>query len=196
MDRRAFFRRVSGRAAQAAVRQAEARVLARASRWVRPPYALPELEFLLSCTRCGACEDACSHTVIFPLAARLGADVAGTPALDLTSKACHLCSDWPCVAVCEAGALNRPEPAEGDEGPLPRLARAWLDPARCLPYQGPECGACAGSCPVPGALVWEAERPRIDPDRCTGCALCRQACIVEPPAIVVQSRHSGTASRV
>jgi ferredoxin-type protein NapG len=58
-----------------------------------PPYAQDELAFLLACTRCGACVTACPHGVIFPLAPRLGITVAGTPALDLLHKGCHLCED-------------------------------------------------------------------------------------------------------
>ena len=82
------------------------------------------------------------------------------------------------------------ETEEGDTAPPPRLAVAEVDTATCLPYQGPECGACAGSCPVPGALVWELEKPRIDSGHCTGCALCREACIVEPKAIQIRSLYT------
>jgi ferredoxin-type protein NapG len=61
-----------------------------------------------------------------------------------------------------------------------------IDPETCLPYSGPECGACAHSCPVPGALEWEGGlRPVVNDDRCTGCALCREACIMEPKAVEV-----------
>ncbi|MEN8167856.1 MAG: 4Fe-4S dicluster domain-containing protein [Pseudomonadota bacterium] len=192
MDRRAFFRRGLDKAAKAAVKHADARVSRYAKHWIRPPFALAELEFLLACTRCDDCIDACPHQLIFPLPARLGAQVVGTPALDLLNKGCQLCEDWPCVAACEPGALKRP--AEQDESGIepPRLAFAWIDTQRCLPYSGPECGACAASCSVPGAMVWEGERPRIDPDLCVGCALCREHCIVEPKAVEIRSLHGQT----
>lgn len=188
MDRRSFFRRGLKEVAEVAVRHADAQVSRQASRWIRPPYALDELEFLLACTRCDACAEACPHHLIFSLPGRLSAQVAGTPALDLVNRGCHLCEDWPCVRVCEPGALQRPEGAENESVPLPRLALAVIDTQTCLPYMGPECGACAGSCPVPGALLWEGERPRIDADLCVGCALCREACILEPRAVEVRSR--------
>ena len=191
--RRAFFRQALRKGGEQVVKQADARAARQASRWIRPPFAIPELEFLLACTRCGECISACPHQVVFPLAARLGVQVAGTPALDLQTRGCHLCSDWPCVAACEAGALVRPaepEPAaEAAAPPLPMLARARLDPAACLPYSGPECGACRDVCPVPGAMIWEQEKPRIEAGRCVGCGLCREACIVEPRAIVIRSLH-------
>lgn len=189
MDRRAFFIRGLNKAAEVAVKHADADVSKRAAHWIRPPYAQDELEFLLACTRCGECIEACPHQLIFPLPGRLGAQVLGTPALDLLHKGCHLCEAWPCVSACEPGALSRPE-AQGDEPlSLPRIAIVSVNTKTCLPYSGPECGACASSCPVSGALVWKGEKPHIDPDLCTGCALCREACIVEPKAIEIRSRY-------
>ena len=186
-SRRAFFESGLRKAGQTAVKAAEAHVTRRAARWIRPPFALDELEFLLACTRCGACIAACPHRVIFPLSARLGARVVGTPALDLLNKGCHLCAAWPCVAACEPGALKRPGAAP-EEPALPRVAVAKVDTDTCLPYLGPECGACAESCPVLGAMCWKQSRPRIDPGQCVGCALCREACILEQKAIHVAAR--------
>jgi NAD-dependent dihydropyrimidine dehydrogenase PreA subunit len=41
---------------------------------------------------------------------------------------------------------------------------------------------------VPGALRWtDGVRPVIDEDVCTGCALCREACILDPKAVVVSA---------
>ncbi len=186
MDRRAFFRRIAGRVADTTLSVAEQAAADAARAWIRPPFALPELEFLLACTRCDACIEACPHHSLFRLPARLGIKVAGTPALDLVHKACHLCDDWPCVAACGEGALRMQE--GGPE--LPPLALCSIDTTTCLPWSGPECGACAGSCPVPGALTWDGPKPSIEPDKCIGCALCREACIAEPKAIRVQSRPS------
>ena len=193
MDRRQFFQKAIHKAAKTVVEQGDARVTARASRWIRPPYAIAELEFLLTCTRCSDCITACPHAVIFPLAARCGAEVAGTPALDLLHKGCHLCADWPCVSACQTGALQRPPEQNASEAQLPVLARIKINTATCLPYQGPECGVCVAVCPVPGALRLQQERPVIDDTLCTGCALCREACIVEDKAIEVVSIHATKA---
>ena len=187
MDRRAFFKTVADKTGKTAVQVADQHVQYRASHWIRPPYALQELDFLLTCTRCDKCIDACPHNVIFRLPARLGAQVVGTPAMDLLHKGCHLCEDWPCVNACEPGALLFPETEPEQAVPLPSIACAEIDTQHCLPYNGPECGACESSCPVPGALKWDSTRPYIDSEFCTGCGLCREACIVDPGAVIIKS---------
>jgi len=78
--------------------------------------------------------------------------------MDLSSRGCHMCSDWPCVLACEPGALGR---KQDDLGAFPKLAKVTINEDTCLPYQGPECGACAG------------------------CALCREACITIPNSITI-----------
>lgn len=189
MDRRSFFKTVTSKVTSSAVKVADSHVNRRASQWIRPPYALQELDFLLTCTRCDLCIEACPHDVIFSLPSRLGAGVMGTPAMDLLNKGCHLCEDWPCVHACEPNALVFPQKSSGDLEPLPVMARADVNKQACLPYLGPECGACEGSCPVPGALKWEMTKPFIDPELCTGCGLCRQACIVDPSAVIIYSLY-------
>lgn len=196
-SRRGFFRRAAGKAAEKVVEHAEAKIEARAVRWVRPPFALSELEFILACTRCGDCIEACPHNVIFPLPSNYGADVAATVALDVLNGGCHLCEDWPCVAACEADALKmpssegKPEEEAGDAViAWPKMARAEINPDECLPFKGPECGACDGSCPIPNTLIFQREKPQINQDSCSGCGLCRAACIADPKAIKISSLYS------
>ena len=188
MERREFFKWGLGKAASLAVREAEERAKQNARQWIRPPFAQSELDFLIKCTRCGDCIEACPHEVLFPLPPKYGLQAAATPAMDLLNKGCRMCSDWPCVTACKDEALilpkiNKNDQGEAQETQLPLLARATIDTSKCLPYLGPECGACAGSCPVPHALEWEGPKPKINPDLCTGCAMCREQCILDPKAI-------------
>jgi len=196
MDRRNFFRSALQKSGKTVVKAADAIVEKQASRWIRPPFAVDELQFILACTRCRDCVDACPHNVIFLLPARTGAKFAATPALDLLNKGCHCCEDWPCVSACEADALKLPEfdnesAAETPEAsrveqrpvPPPTLAYARISTQDCLPYSGPECGACLDDCPVPGAITLDLSRPVIDEQLCCGCGLCRENCIVSPKAI-------------
>lgn len=186
MDRRDFFKVGAQKTAQIAYQVASERAARRARNWLRPPFAVDELDFLLACTRCNKCIEACPHGVLFELPARTGLQAAGTPAMDLLNRGCHLCRDWPCVAACEPAALKLPDQGEGSSPAVPKMARVRIDPETCLPYAGPECGACAHACPVPGALEWEdGIRPVVNEEHCTGCALCREACIVAPKAVEV-----------
>lgn len=186
MKRRDFFKLGARKAAQIASQVASEKFAMRAENWLRPPFAQEELRFLLACTRCDKCIEACAYDVLFRLPARLGRQVADTPAMDLLNRGCHMCGDWPCVRACEPGALKFQDPNEGTPRAPAKFARVRIDPNACLPYSGPECGACAYSCPVEGALQWaDGVRPVINEESCTGCALCREACIVDPKAIKV-----------
>lgn len=180
MKRREFFRLGANKIAKAATQQLADTAARRAKRWFRPPYAKAELDFLLACDRCGKCIDACSFGVLFPLPARLGFDVAQTPAMDLVNKGCQLCDDWPCVTACAPNALI----IEDDN--LPVLAKAHIDQRECLPYNGPECGACQQTCPLPDTLIFDGIKPKINQDSCIGCGLCREVCIAQPKAIFVE----------
>ena len=88
MDRRDFFKTCFDKTSKAVVKAIDEHASQRATHWIRPPYALAELDFLLACTRCNACNEACPHQVVFPLPARLGIQVVGTPALVDRIQAC------------------------------------------------------------------------------------------------------------
>jgi len=189
MDRREFFRRGISKVAEKVVDKTDEKISFRAQRWIRPPFAQEELSFLLSCTRCNACIDACSYKIIFPLSAKNGADVMQTPALDLLKNGCHLCDTWPCVEACEPKALSLPSDKahikKSELVNLLTLATVAINVDACIAYQGPECGACADSCVIDGALIWLNEKPSINPEKCTGCGLCREFCITDPKSITI-----------
>ncbi|HED12601.1 MAG TPA: hypothetical protein ENI62_02940 [Gammaproteobacteria bacterium] len=190
MDRREFFKHGVSSLKKTVVEKVEKDVNAQAAHWIRPPFACAEMEFLLSCSRCKACVEACPYGVIFLLPLRSGVKATGTPALDLLHKACHLCANWPCVSACKPAALYFPDSEDGrPESQLPNLAVARVETALCLPFKGPECGACEGSCPVPGALLWKLGKPTIEAEHCVGCALCRLACVLEDKAISIHSPY-------
>jgi len=203
LDRRSFFTRGAGKVAKVVTDHSAEQARKNAARWIRPPFAIDELEFLLACTRCDACIKACPYDLIFPLSAKLGAKIVSTPGLDLLNKGCQLCEGWPCVIACETGALKLPVKKSQDQDEfsepdvygdqykerfVPKIANAFINKETCLPYNGPECGACR-VCPVEGAMIWDMEKPEIDQALCTGCALCRAACIVEPKAVMIQSKY-------
>lgn len=195
MDRRNFFQAALSKGGKIAVDVADAHIKKQASRWIRPPFAINEIEFLLGCTRCTDCIDACPQQLIFALSTKMGAKFAGTPALDLLNNSCLLCEDWPCVTACTPHVLvhtieesdEKNDTTKINDITLPKLARASINTERCLPFSGPECGACIDSCPIDGALTLDITRPVINDELCTGCAICRENCITEPKAINITS---------
>lgn len=148
----------------------------------RPPGALEELEFLMTCTRCDACIDACPPGAIFRLTEGAGV-AAGTPFLDVDRfKPCTACEDVPCAQACPTGALQ-----------VIPIADAWMGTAvlnrdTCRTWSHQPCVSCLRICPVGEAAVLADEKGRvhIDPRGCIGCGLCVAVCPTKPKSIEVE----------
>ncbi|MCP5078304.1 MAG: hypothetical protein GY951_09650 [Psychromonas sp.] len=80
------------------------------------------------------------------------------------------------------GVIDKPEVKD-----CPPMASAYMSETLCMPYSGPECGACKGSCPIPDTLIFINEKPIINLQNCIGCGLCIQSCISNPKAITIGS---------
>jgi ferredoxin-type protein NapG len=133
----------------------------------RPPHAVSESEFVVGCTKCDACLEACPPHAIFRTPESEGI-LAGLPILDADSQPCLMCDDMPCVPACEAGVLRFDAPVA--------MGLAIIDSNTCLPFNGTICTACAERCPVQDALTMEAGLPKIHDDVCTGCGVCLYVC--------------------
>lgn len=149
-----------------------------ARRWLRPPGALPEAQFLTACTHCTACQDACPHHSIRRLGPEFGG-AADTPAIIPGESPCYLCEEMPCIAACEPRALlplSRREVAMG---------LAVIDMANCYVAQGQPCDYCVTRCPLRGEAIRFDERgtPRVQENGCTGCGVCAYLCPARAIAI-------------
>lgn len=140
----------------------------------RPPGALPEAAFADTCTRCGACIEACPEDT-------LALDAKGLPIAEPWRSACALCPSTPCIAACEPRALLPTAPHEI------RIGLAVVLTSLCLNQDEDLCDRCLDWCPVPGAIgTSDVPIPTVDPERCTGCGLCVAQCPALPRAIALR----------
>ena len=148
---------------------------------IRPPGALDEVEFLSACTRCDACLKACPVNAVKTVSIHGGVG-AGTPFIDPSAQACVLCPDFPCISVCEPGALL----------PLPvhevRMGVAVVDESACQTYDDRVCSLCYDACPFPETAITIDEHfhPKVL-EGCVGCGLCQQYCPFSPVGIQCRS---------
>lgn len=137
---------------------------------LRQPWALPEQDFLETCTGCGSCVAACSEGILV-----LGDD--GYPEISFATASCSFCGD--CAMACVCGAL-----VQGDRSSW--TAKAYIAD-HCLALRSEACRTCADHC-GPNAITFTpqvgvAARPAIDLDRCTGCGACVAPCPVDAIAV-------------
>lgn len=151
-------------------------------RVLRPPGAIEEAAFLLTCTRCGECAKACPTKVIKFLPPTAGAAV-GTPYIDALENPCDLCGK--CMPVCEPAALLTIADPK-----LVRMGTAVIDPQTCWAFQGSVCDLCYQRCPYPDdAIKLVAGKPEIVPDVCTGCGQCAYVCVSMPGSIKIVPKN-------
>ncbi len=151
---------------------------------LRPPGAIkPDEEFLATCTGCGDCIPVCPPECIITIEREDGRLV---PVIDPSVKPCYLCTELPCIAACDEGALVDPGGPE-----RVRLGIAKVDPRRCVTFKGEACRSCYTACPYPDrAIMLIGGRPLVGSGACTGCGLCENACPEHPKAIVVVAERN------
>lgn len=142
---------------------------------LRPPWALPEADFLDCCTGCNACVQQCPEQVLSTGAGRY-------PVFEPRAGECTFCGA--CADACPSSALDRSREAWD-------LVASAGD--ACLPKRGVVCSSCRDACPeqaVRFPLTTSIPHPIVDGDRCTGCGACVGACPTDAMTLHRRERES------
>lgn len=155
----------------------------RKRRFLRPPGALTETDFLQQCIGCFKCATACPNDCIKMASFEHGFENVHTPVIKPREKGCTLCMI--CTQVCPTGALTEIASDLKVIEKTVKMGTAKLDTNLCFSYHGRTCGVCYRACPLPGKAMTIGlyEQPTIHADACVGCGLCEQACIHMPQAL-------------
>ena len=143
MERRTFIKALAVGAAAAATGAPAAVRAARSQpslRYLRPPGARPEEEFLSRCINCGQCGEVCPNRCIKYFGLENGWDSIDTPYIIPREKGCILCMK--CGDVCPTGAI---QPVEREAQAIldgVDMGHARVDESLCLSFQGKSCGVC------------------------------------------------------
>jgi ferredoxin-type protein NapF len=143
---------------------------------IRPPSALPDNDYFLTCIRCGNCISACPTNILYQqedvnLLAFL------SPAVDFSESYClpdcKICGD-----VCPSGALSK---FTLEKKKHMAMATVSVDQKKCLLYQQKECQQCQQFCDY-NAISYQLQDfyltpvVVIDNNKCVGCAACKIVC--------------------
>jgi len=153
-------------------------------RYLRPPGAINEKEFLKKCISCGLCAQVCPNRSIKFFDFNSDFTKTNTPYIVAREKPCILCMK--CGEVCPTGAIKKIKHEAKEIIEKVKMGKARVDKTLCLSYQGKTCGVCYRACPLQDVAikVGMLEQPRVL-DACVGCGICERSCIQLPQAIKV-----------
>ena len=173
----------------AALTRLDPRVRKRTGRWLRPPGAVPEPDFLAACVRCGACLRVCVTHTLQAAGFEHGWIRWGTPIHDMRvagcEQQCNLCGE-----ACPTGAIRRLPLKERQHA---KVGTAVLCRDRCVAWSLDRlCLLCDEACPYNAVVFREMEghkRPVVDESRCNGCGMCESVCPVTGEAAIQVYPH-------
>ncbi len=157
----------------------EALCAERSLRFMRPPGAVQEDEFLSRCNRCQRCVQACPTRVILPASLTEGLVRMNTPVVDFKRSYCNSCLK--CSEVCPTGALKPVTKETLDIGV------AVIVEKDCVAWDWIGCTVCKDECPQKAIILDDNKRPVVIPEKCNGCGICELKC----PATALRKTSTG-----
>lgn len=135
------------------------------SRYPRPPWARENAAFLVHCTQCHECIEACPQKVL-KVSDEQEPGLSGLPILSLEHGVCDFCEQ--CVEACKSGALSK---LQGQ-----RLQAIVEVSNHCESGYGQPCSMCVETCESGALSVELNQKPRVDANLCSGCGECGLSC--------------------
>mgnify|MGYP002725582497 CR=1 FL=1 len=154
---------------------------------VRPPGAVPEMNFLSRCVRCGECMTACPTNTLQPIWLTAGFPAMFSPAITprrgFCDPQCHECANvCPTDAIRSIGKSDRIWAKTGT---------AQIIRGKCLAWEFKKsCMVCDEVCPY-DAIEFLNEKgskvpvPHVMENKCAGCGYCEHFCPVRNQAAIV-----------
>jgi MauM/NapG family ferredoxin protein len=157
---------------------------------IRPPGALPEIDFLASCVRCGECMKVCINNALQPLFMEKSLEGVFTPKLVPRLGYCEFNCTL-CTQVCPTGALEKLNVKQKHAFVI---GKAYFDTDKCLVYaQKKSCIVCEEHCPTHDKAIKFNEiktrdfqgnsivlkQPYVKEELCIGCGICEHICPVQ-----------------
>ena len=154
---------------------------------IRPPGAVPEMEFLSRCVRCGECMVACPTNTLQPIWLKAGFPAIFSPALTprrgFCDPQCHQCG-----TVCPTDAIRS---ISSQDRIWAKTGTARIYRQKCLAWEFQKsCMVCDEVCPY-DAIEFQKEEgskvpvPHVMEHKCAGCGYCEHFCPVQHQAAIV-----------
>jgi len=146
---------------------------------LRPPAALAEADFQLTCLRCGNCMQTCPTHILVPQLAGASLTSLFTPQVTFDTGYC-LPDCTRCGDICPSGAIAK---FSRQDKKHTKIGIARIDIKNCLLTKHQECDRCRFYCEFNAIEIQVSDedfssQPMVIREKCVGCGACEVVCPV------------------